>query len=57
MSSLAYSVDYRHSNGNMHVGVNCEFNQNTAEGLRLEGYAAGNKGEIADWAEKLAQNV
>lgn len=28
-----------------------------AEGLRLEGDAAGNKGEIADWVEKLAQNL
>lgn len=27
------------------------------EGLRLEGDAAGNKGEIAGWVEKLAQNL
>lgn len=27
------------------------------EGLRLEGDAAGNKGEIADWVEKIAQSL
>lgn len=27
------------------------------EGLRLEGDAVQNKGEIADWVEKLAQNL
>lgn len=33
MSSLMYSVDFRHSNGNMHVDVSGEFNQNTAEAI------------------------
>lgn len=33
MSSLAYSVDFRHSTGNMHVGVSGEFNQNTADAV------------------------
>lgn len=28
-----------------------------AEGLRLEGNAAGNKGEIAAWVENLVQNL
>lgn len=33
MSTAIYSVDYRHSNGNMHVGVSGEFNANTAEAV------------------------
>lgn len=33
MSSAVYSVDLRHSNGNMHVGVSGEFNQNAAEAV------------------------
>ena len=33
MSFLVYSVDFRHSNGNMHVGVSGEFNQNTADAV------------------------
>lgn len=33
MSTAIYSVDYRHSNGNMHVGVSGEFNTNTAEAV------------------------
>lgn len=33
MDSAAYSVDYRHSNGNMHVGVRGEFNRNTANAI------------------------
>lgn len=33
MSSMSYSVDFRHSNGNMHVGLSGEFNQNTADAV------------------------
>lgn len=33
MSTAVYTVDLRHSNGNMHVGVSGEFNHNTAEAV------------------------
>ncbi len=33
MSSAVYSVDYRHSNGNMHIGVSGEFTAGAAEAV------------------------
>lgn len=33
MDLALYSMDFRHSNGNMHVGVSGEFNVNTARDL------------------------
>lgn len=33
MNTAGYSVEYRHSNGNMHVGVHGEFNHKTADAV------------------------